>query len=88
MMPKQFYCSCCNPPCVFSTARDRWNHKYYKTKKSSFVCEDCSKQLSSMQKLMRHNVGCKKMMGKQMFKKKEPKEARMMMKKNMFEKKT
>ena len=71
MIPKQFSCSCSNKSRGFLTARDRWNHKHYKAKNGEFLCDRCTKQLSSMQKMNQHVKKCKKMVDNNLFKKTE-----------------
>ncbi len=60
----------------FLTAGDRWNHKHQKAINGGFLCDLCTKQLSSMQKMNRHVKKCKKMIGNNLFKKTEKNQER------------
>jgi len=44
---KTYPCICCDPPRLFTFAKDRRNHKYFQANKLEFKCSKCSNTLST-----------------------------------------
>lgn len=55
---EKYPCTCCDPPHIFESAKDRCTHKYYQSKTKKFECPKCGDALSSKQRLETHISQC------------------------------